>query len=563
MTNQQPDFSNENFEELFNQSISNVTSFNNQLVKGKVIKLQDDYVIVDVGLKSEGRIPTSEFTEEDGKKENLAEGSIIEVYIDRYENKDGSVVLSKERAYREENWHQLEVLHKEGANVEGLITKRVKGGFMVLVRNTVAFLPGSQLDIRPIKNVNALVDTVQILKILTMDRKRYNIVVSRRAIIEENIKEEGSSLGKKFTEGQIVEGIVKNITGYGCFVDLGTRDGLLHIIDVSWSRINHPSEVLKVGQVVKVKIIKINPENDRISLGMKQISEDPWVNIDKKYMIGNKFNVTITNITDYGYFAELEKGIEGLIHISEVAWGNKNNEQSYKVGDKTEAVLLDIDVKKRRISLSIKQGLPNPWVGFAEKHPTSSLITGSIKSVDDNGITVSINSDIQGFIRYYDISWANDGKELLEEYKNKIGEQIESKILKIDLEREKLYLGIKQLSEDPFDAELDNIKKGESVTGTVTEVTDSHLLVELPGNVEAIIKKSEISMEREGQRTNNYNVGDSISAMVIYINKSDRSINLSIKALEQADQKKYLSEKENLNVSIGDVLIDAMKNNSK
>lgn len=563
MTNQQPDFSNENFEELFDQSISNVTSFNNQLVKGKVIKLQDDYVIVDVGLKSEGRIPTAEFTNEDGKKENLAEGSIIEVYIDRYENKDGSVVLSKERAYREENWHQLEVLYKEGTNVEGLITKRVKGGFMVLVKNTVAFLPGSQLDIRPIKNVNALVDTTQVLKILTMDRKRYNIVVSRRSIIEERIKEEGISLGKKFTEGQIVEGIVKNITGYGCFVDLGTRDGLLHIIDVSWSRINHPSEVLKVGQVVKVKIIKINPENDRISLGMKQITEDPWVNIDKKYMIGTKFNVTITNITDYGYFAELEKGIEGLIHISEVSWGNKNNDNSYKVGDKTEAVLLDIDIKKRRISLSIKQGLPNPWVGFAEKHPASSLVTGSIKSVDDNGITITLGKDIQGFIRYYDISWSNDGKELLEEYKSKIGEQIETKILKIDLEREKLYLGIKQLSEDPFSTQLEHIKKGEVVEAKVTEVTESHLTVELEGGIAAVIKKTELSLEKENQKTNSYNVGDSISAMVIYIDKSDRVINLSVKALEHFDQKKYLSEKENLNVSIGDILNDAINNKNK
>ncbi|KAL0263861.1 UNVERIFIED_CONTAM: hypothetical protein PYX00_011162 [Menopon gallinae] len=458
MTNQQPNFSSENFEELFNQSISNVNSFNSQLVKGKVIKTTDEYVIVDVGLKSEGRIPKSEFVDENGNKEELKEGDIIEVYIDRYENKDGSVVLSKERAYREENWHKLELLYKEGTQIEGHVTKRVKGGFMVLVKNTVAFLPGSQLDIRPIKNVNSLVDTIQTLKILSMDRKRYNIVVSRRAVIEDRLKEEGVSLGKKFTEGQIVEGVVKNITGYGCFVDLGTRDGLLHIIDVSWSRINHPSEVLKVGQVVKVKIIKIHPENDRISL----------------------------------------------------------------------------------------------------------VVEGEIKSVDDSGIVVKLSEDIQGFIRHYDISWENDNKEALESYKSKVGEKIEAKVLKYDLEREKLYLGLKQFTEDPFSSTIANLKKGDVVKGIVAEVTENVISVKLEeDNISAIIKKNELSLDKEQQRTNNYNVGDKISAMVVGIDKTDRTINLSIKALEQLDHKKYLSEQESVSVSIGDILHDAINKQEK
>ena len=561
MINEQPDFSTESFEELFHQSITNVSSFNNQLVKGQVIKIVDDYIIVDVGLKSEGRISKAEFVDSEGNKEVLNEGDVIEVYIDRYESKDGSIVLSKEKAYREERWHKLESLYQEGTRVEGLITKRVKGGFMVLVNNTIAFLPGSQLDIRPIKNINSLVDTKQTLKILTMDRKRYNVVVSRRAVIEERLKEEGGSLSKQFSEGQIVEGVVKNITGYGCFVDLGSRDGLLHIIDVSWSRINHPSEVLKVGQTVKVKIIKIHPETERISLGMKQISEDPWVDIDKKYTIGSKFNVTITNVTDYGYFAELEKGIEGLIHISEVSWGRGSNDEAgvYKTGDKVEAIILDIDIKKRRISLSIKQGLPNPWVDHAEKYPVASLIEGVIKAVDDSGIAVTLTDEIQGFIRHYDISWDNS-KEVLESYKDKIGEKIETKVLKYDLEREKVYLGLKQLKEDPFSAQIESFKKGNIVEAKVTKVSDNYISVELQEGITATIKRSELSLEKESQKTRNYNIGDVVTAMVINVDKVERAIYLSIRALEQVDQKKYLSEQESVSVSIGDILSDAMNN---
>lgn len=561
MTNQ-PDFKDENFDELFDQYVANIATFNNQLAKGRVVTANKDYVLVDVGLKSEGVIPRSEFVDEDGNPIAVTEGEMIEVYIDRYENRDGVVVISKEKALREENWHKLEQLHQEGTLVEGLITRRVKGGFMVLLKNTVAFLPGSQLDIRPVKNINALVDTKQMLKIITMDRRRYNVVVSRRAAIEEKMKAEGISLTKKFTEGEIVEGVVKNITGYGCFVDLGPCDGLLHIIDVSWSRINHPSEVLKVGQSINVKIIKIHPETDRISLGMKQISEDPWVNIEQKYTVGNKFDVTITNVTDYGYFAELEKGIEGLIHVSEVSWDRSHNQRNYKVGDKVEVVILDIDPKRRRISLSLKQCQQNPWIAYAEQHPVNSVVDCVIKSVDDAGMVVELTDQIRGFIRHYDVSWTG-GKEELSNYKDQVGATISAKILKYDLEKEKAYLGIKQLSEDTFSTKAEKYAKGETVEGEVIEVTDHNLVVKLEYDLHAIIKRSELSIDREGQRTSNFHVGDHVTAMVLNIDRVDRTLYLSIKALEHNMQKQFLSKQENTSLSVADVLDEAINKSQK
>lgn len=554
---EQATLTEENFEELFDQHMANVKSFNNQLVKGKIIKLTKDHVLVDVGLKSEGVIPRSEFVDENNNPIEIAEGEMVEVYIENYENRDGIVVLSKEKALREAAWHKLEELFHEGTLVEGYISKRVKGGFMVLLKNTIAFLPGSQLDIRPTKNINALVGTTQMLKIIAMDRRRYNLVVSRRVAIEEQMKSEGISLTQKFHEGQVVEGVVKNITGYGCFVDLGPCDGLLHIIDISWSRINHPSEVLKVGQTINVKIIKIHPETERISLGMKQISEDPWFSVEQKYALGTKHPVTITNVTDYGYFAELEKGIEGLIHISEVSWDRSNSAPTYKIGDTAEVVILDIDAKRRRISLSLKHCLQNPWLSYAEEHPQQSVVACKIRSVDDMGIVVELTDQITGFIRYYDLAWTN-GKAELDNYRDRVGETISARILKYDLEKEKAYLGIKQLTEDTFSAKADKYKRGDLVEGTVVDINDFALTVSIEEDLNAVIKRGDLSLDREQQKTSNFRIGDHISAIIINIDKNDRMISLSIRALEQNVEKQYLNQQETASLNLADVLDDAI-----
>ncbi|MGV3278730.1 30S ribosomal protein S1 [Rickettsiales bacterium LUAb2] len=560
MAEQKPNLNNENFDELFKQSISGVTSFNDQLVKGKVIRITDDFVIVDVGLKSEGKIPLYEFKNEDGNIEEIKAGDIIEVFVDKYEDREGLIVLSKEKARREEAWYQLEILCKEGTPVEGLITKRVKGGFMVLVKSAVAFLPGSQLDVRPMKNINALVGTKQLLKILTTDRKRYNIVVSRKSIIEQNLKDEGVSIGANYTEGQIIEGVVKNITGYGAFIDLGSIDGLLHVTDISWSRVNHPSEVLKVGQTLQVKVIKIHPETGRVSLGIKQLTEDPWVSIDKKYEIGSKFNVKITNITDYGVFVELEKGVEGLVHISEMAWGRNITHPSsvYKVGDAVDTVILDIDFKKRRISLSIKQCTENPWSDYAKVSPVGTDIEGTIKSVDENGIVVSLNDNIDGFIKAQDIAWGLANKEAVEPYLNKIGEKIKAKVIRNDVEREKINLGIKQFDKDPFAEVTKEFSKGAVVKAKILEISDKGLDVELKEGINGFIKKFDISSDRESQRTNSFSVGDEVEAIIINIDENDRVFNLSIKALEQMDHKKYIGAQETSTNNLADILDEAM-----
>lgn len=568
MTNQpnnQSTFNEENFEELFQESIQGVDSFNDQLVKGKVVDIVNDYVIVDVGLKSEGRIHIGEFTDDEGNKVDVNVGDLIEIFVDKYEDKDGLIILSKEKAKREEAWYKLEVLCKEGTPVEGLVTKRVKGGFMVLVKNVTAFLPGSQLDLRPMKNINALVGTKQMFKILATDRKRYNIVLSRKAIIEQNMKENGIVPGANFKEGETVEGTVKNITGYGAFIDLGTIDGLLHVTDISWSRVNHPSEVLKVGQNIEVKIIKIHPETGRISLGVKQLTEDPWVAIDKKYNVGSKFKVAVTNITDYGVFVEIEKGVEGLVHVSELSWGKSSEHPSvsYKTGDIVDAVILDIDVKKRRISLSIKQCQDNPWMDYLGKNPVDSVVEGTIKSVEDNGIVVSLEGEIEGFVRLSDIAWGNSNPELLTPFKDKVNEKVQVKIIKADIDREKISLGIKQLEEDPF---LDSIKeysKGSTVKAKVVEVKDSGLNVEIKEGLVGFIKKSDLSLDKDNQKTSSYNVGDEVEAIIIGIDERDRTFNLSIKAIEQVDQKKYLNNQESSSDNLADMLNEALNKNKE
>lgn len=497
-------FNEENFADLFNQSISNVSHFDGNIVKGVIVAKDNNYLTIDVGLKSEGKVLINEFKDKDGNIPSLEIGSSVEVYVEKYENSDGSMVLSREKARREEIWEELEKMNTEGTPVNGYVAKRVKGGFAVLVYDTPAFLPGSQLDVRPIKNINALVGTTQTLQILKMDKKRFNIVVSRKAIIMQNDKYSPDNIESQYQEGQIVEGVVKNITGYGAFIDLGYVDGLLHVTDISWSRINHPSEVLQLGQTLKLQIVKINPENKRISLGLKQLSNDPWTEVVNKYTIGEKFKVKVANVTDYGIFVELAKGVEGLVHVSEMSWVEKEIDPKvkYHIDDEVEVKILEIDIKKRRINLSIKKCIDNPWQEFAVSNPEGSVIDVEIKDINDNGILVKLTNSIDGFVRLQDISWESRDRTLLDSYK--AGDSIKVKVIKNDIERDKILLGIKQLVDDPLMSAYEKIKKGDIVEVTVNSVTDAGLEVVLPNGINGFIKKYDVALDREDQNLDSF-----------------------------------------------------------
>jgi small subunit ribosomal protein S1 len=565
-----PNFNNESFEALFQQSVSGVKNFDGQIVKGVIIGIDNYYLTVDVGLKSEGKILLSEFKKADGAIPAFEIGQEVEVYIERYEDLAGNIILSREKAKREEVWHDLEKLYIEGTPITGYISKRVKGGFAVLIEDTLAFLPGSQLDIRPIKNINSLVGTNQLLQILKMDKKRYNIVVSRKAIISKSYVEGKLEGQEQFEEGQIVEGIIKNITGYGAFIDLGYVDGLLHVTDMSWSRINHPSEVFteedlahlkdpsKQPKPIKLKIVKINPENKRISLGIKQLTEDPWSEVVEKYTVGSSFKVKITNTTDYGIFVELAKGVEGLVHISEMSWVKKdiNPKVDYKVGDEVEVKVLDVDIKKRRINLSIKQTTQNPWLDYANANPEGNVVDVDIKEINPNGLVVKLNDSIEGFIRFADLSWENNKEDVLNEYK--VGDKISAKIIKHNLEKDKVLLSVKHLSEDPYAGAVDNLKKGDVVSAKITSINENGVEVEIKSGVAGFIKLSDLSMDAEDRNIENYKVGDSVEAMVLAVNSNTRLVSLSIKSLELAEQKKNMSTGDNSSSSLADVFAEAM-----
>ncbi|MDR0483980.1 MAG: 30S ribosomal protein S1 [Alphaproteobacteria bacterium] len=567
----QPNFNNESFENLFQQSISGVKNFEGQIVKGVIIGMDNYYLTVDVGLKSEGKILLSEFRKADGSTPTFEVGSEVEVYIERYEDLSGNIMLSREKAKREEVWHDLEKLYLEGTPITGYIAKRVKGGFAVMIEDTLAFLPGSQLDIRPIKNINSLVGTNQLLQILKMDKKRYNIVVSRKAIISKSYVEGKLEGQEQYEEGQIVEGIIKNITGYGAFIDLGYVDGLLHVTDMSWSRINHPSEVFteedlahlkdpsKQPKPIKLKIVKINPENKRISLGIKQLTEDPWGEVVEKYTIGSTFKVKTTNTTDYGIFVELAKGVEGLVHISEMSWVKKdiNPKADYKVGVEVEVKVLDVDIKKRRINLSIKQTTPNPWLEYANANPEGSVVNVEIKETNPNGLVVKLNDTIEGFIRGSDLSWdSSKDKDMLSEYK--VGDKLSAKIIKHNLEKDKVLLSVKHLTDDPYMGAFDDLKKGDVVKTKITAVNDNGIEVEVNSGVNGFIKQADLSMDAEDRNIANYKVGDTIEAMVLSVNSSSRLVSLSVKSLELAEQKKNMSTGEAGSSSLADVFAEAM-----
>ena len=545
----------ENFEDLLNEQFGE-NGILGTVVKGTIVRISDDYVTVDVGLKSEGNIPVREF----GTNPELKVGDVVEVLVDRYEDKDGNIVLSREKARREEVWVDLEKSMNAGERVNGIIFGRVKGGFTVDLNGAIAFLPGSQIDIRPIRDITPLMGISQPFQILKMDKVRGNIVVSRRVVLEETRAEARAELIDGIKEGAILDGVVKNITDYGAFIDLGGVDGLLHVTDISWKRINHPAEVLTVGQNVKVQVIRFNEDTQRISLGMKQLENDPWQAVADKYKVGEVYKGKVTNITDYGAFVELEDGIEGLVHVSEMSWTRKNVHPGKIVStsEEVEVKVLEVDADKRRISLGIKQCQPNPWAAYVEEHPVGSVITGKIKNITEFGLFIGLTDEIDGMIHLSDISWEKSGEEAVKDYTK--GQEIEAKIIDVDVEKERISLGIKQLSEDSVNQALANIKKGDTVKAVVKAVDDKGITVEVEG-LNAVIKKADLSKDKALQNPANFNEGDTVEAKVTSVDKKNVKIGLSIKALEVDEEKKVLEEYSNTSggSSLGEALGEALK----
>ncbi len=545
----------ESFAALLDESLGTGKGLEGAVLKGTIVALDGDAVVVDVGLKAEGRVPLREF-EKAGEQDGLEVGGSVEVYLERMENKNGEVVLSRDKARREEAWTQLEKLFEKNERVTGQIFGRVKGGFTVDLSGAVAFLPGSQVDIRPIRDVTPLMHTPQPFQILKMDRSRGNIVVSRRAVLEETRAEQRSELVANLQEGQVLQGVVKNITDYGAFVDLGGVDGLLHVTDISWKRINHPSEALHVGQQLKVQVIRFNPETQRISLGMKQLEADPWEGVAAKYPVGAKFTGRVTNITDYGAFVELEPGIEGLVHVSEMSWTKKNVHPGKIVStsQEVEVMVLDVDPVKRRVSLGLKQCLANPWETFAAKYPAGTELSGEVKNITEFGLFVGLPGDIDGMVHLSDLDWGRSGEDAVKDYAK--GQTVNVKVLDVDVEKERISLGIKQLSEDPFAGAVENVKKGEVVTVTVSSVQEAGIEVKLADGAIGFIRKSDLSRERSEQRPDRYAVGEKVDAKITNLDKKTRRITLSVKAKEMDEEKQAVAEfgSAESGASLGDIL---------
>ena len=530
-----------------------------KVISGTVVGFDDDVVIVDVGLKSEGRIPLSEC----GAQE-LHIGDTMEVFIDRYEDRNGNAVLSREKARREEVWGDLEKAMEKGEHVTGTIFGRVKGGFTVDLNGATAFLPGSQIDVRPIRDMSPLMGIPQPFALLKMDKIRGNIVVSRRAVLEETRAEQRSEIIKNLSEGQIVEGIVKNITDYGAFVDLGGVDGLLHVTDISWKRITTPSEVLTVGQNVKVQITKFNPESGRISLGMKQMESDPWLGVAEKYTVGTPVKGKISNITDYGAFIEIADGIEGLVHVSEMSWTKKNVHPSkiVSMGQEVEASILEIDESKRRISLGMKQLHENPWKAFSDTHAVGDVIEGEIKNMIEFGIFVALTDELDGMIHTSDLSWEKPGEDAIKEYKK--GMVVKAKILDIDVEKERISLGIKQLTDDPMNAVSETLKKGAVVTCVISAIEENGIEVDVNG-VKGYIKRTDLAKDRAEQKTERFAIGEKVDAKVTVFDAKTRKLNLSIKAREIDEDKQAMAEfgSTSAGASLGDILGAALAKKAK
>jgi small subunit ribosomal protein S1 len=552
------------FAALLTESLGGQTNFVGNVVNGTIVDITGDFVIVDVGLKSEGRIPKLEFSKP-GEEPELRIGDTVEVFVERMENRDGESVLSREKARREEVWIELEKSSEKKERVTGVIFGRVKGGFTVDLGGAVAFLPGSQVDIRPVRDVTPIMNTPQPFMILKMDRARGNIVVSRRAVLEESRDEARSDLLDTIREGSIITGVVKNITDYGAFVDLGGVDGLLHVTDISWKRVNHPSEVLHVGQNVDVQVIKYNEENQRISLGMKQLESDPWTDVGGRFPVGSRHKGRITNIADYGAFVELEEGIEGLVHVSEISWTKKNIHPSkiLSTSQEVEVQVLEVDNDKRRISLGIKQCLPNPWDNILTKYKVGDEIEGDVRSITEFGLFVGMDTDVDGMVHISDVSWDDQSEDVLKSFKK--GDMVKAKILEIDAEKERLALGIKQLTKDPGGEAMKGIAKGAVVTCTVTEIQGSQILVNVNDTVQGVIKKGDLSRERSEQRPDRFAVGEKVDAKVIGTDPKSRKLTLSIKAREIDEDKQAMKEfgSTESGASLGDILGAALQDAPK
>jgi small subunit ribosomal protein S1 len=550
----------DDFETLLAESYSDNPATEGSVVKGRVVAVENDFVIIDVGLKMEGRVALKEFAQP-GKEPAIKAGDTVEVYLERIENALGEAVLSRDKARREEAWTRLEELSAKNERVDGVIFGRVKGGFTVDLGGAVAFLPGSQVDVRPIRDVGPLMHVAQPFQILKMDRRRGNIVVSRRAIMEETRAEQRSELVQNLAEGQIVDGVVKNITDYGAFVDLGGIDGLLHVTDIAWKRVNHPSDVLSVGQTVKVQIIRINPETQRISLGMKQLDKDPWELVAGKYPIGAKVKGKVTNITDYGAFIELEDGIEGLVHVSEMSWTKKNVHPGkiLSTSEEVEVQVLEIDSAKRRISLGLKQVQNNPWETFSSKYPNGTVVEGEIKNITEFGLFVGLDGDVDGMVHLSDLDWKRSGEEAIKDYKK--GDMVKAVVLDVDQEKERISLGIKQLSGDPIKS-VSGLKKGDTVTCEVVKVEDAGLEVKIAGSdMVAYAKRGDLARDRSEQRTERFAVGEKFDAKITVLDTKARKINVSIKALEIADEREAVAQygSSDSGASLGDILQAALK----
>ncbi len=552
----------ESFADLFEESIKEERT-EGSVVEGRVISIENDYVTIDVGLKSEGKVPMKEFTTSDDAI-TVKEGDLIDVYIERLEGQNGMAQLSYEKAVRQRAWKNLEDNYKEGDTIDGVIFGRVKGGFTVDIGGVVAFLPGSQVDIRPIKDINPLLNVKQPFQILKMDYKQGNIVVSRRSILEESRQEARDEMLAGISEGQTLEGIVKNITDYGAFIDLGSVDGLLHVTDISWSRISHPSEVLTLGQKLNVKVIKFNEETKRISLGIKQLEENPWQGVASKYPAGSKHTGTVTNITDYGAFVELEQGIEGLVHVSEISWakGNAHPSRLLAVGQEVKIQVLDMDIEKHRISLGIKQCEDNPWSEFAAKHPEGTIVEGEVRNQVDFGLFVGLEGGVDGLVHISDVSWSESPEEELKKFNS--GDKIEVKVLGIDVSKERISLGIKQLDDAPKQESLKGLQKGAVVTCIVSAVREDGIEVEFEEFKGIFIKRNDLARERVEQRPDRFAVGDRVDAKVFSVDKNSMKVNLSIKALEVEEQKRAIAEygSTDSGASLGDILGAALNSTS-
>ena len=549
----------ENFAQLFEESLQELETRPGSIVKGTVVSIDKDIVLVDAGLKSESAIPADQFKNAEGELE-IAIGDQVDVALDAVEDGFGETILSREKAKRHEAWVELEKAYEDKATIKGVINGKVKGGFTVEVNSVRAFLPGSLVDVRPVRDTTHLEGKELEFKVIKLDAKRNNVVVSRRAVIEAESSAERETLLANLEEGHEIKGIVKNLTDYGAFVDLGGVDGLLHITDMAWKRVKHPSEIVNVGDEINVKVLKFDKEKQRVSLGMKQMGNDPWQEIASRYPEGTKINGQVTNLTDYGCFVEIEDGVEGLVHVSEMDWTNKNIHPSKVVnlGDTVDVMVLEIDEERRRISLGLKQCIANPWETFAESHEKGDKVSGKIKSITDFGIFIGLDGGIDGLVHLSDISWNKTGEDAVRDYKK--GDEISAVVLQVDPERERISLGVKQIEEDPFNKYLTDNKKGAIVTGTVTAVDAKGVTVNLAEEVDGYIRVADLAVERVEDATEVASVGDSIEAKFMGVDRKNRTVNLSVKAKDQADEKEAIDKvNQQEDVGFANAMAEAFK----